>query len=77
MAEAAGLRDGLLLAQQIGCSYVELQSDCLEVVTTVQDGGFWATASWTIYDECYLYWKDFHSSPLVIVSENVMMWLMS
>jgi hypothetical protein len=39
MAEAASLRDGLLLAQQIGCSYVEFQSDCLEVVTTVQEGG--------------------------------------
>ena len=32
----------------------------MEVVTTMQGGGFSATAAWTIYDECYQYWKDFH-----------------
>ena len=61
MAEATALRDGLLLAQLIGCSRVEFQSDCMEVVTTMQEGFFLATAAGTIYDECYLYWKDFHS----------------
>jgi ribonuclease HI len=43
-AEAAALRDGLLLAQQIGCNCVEIQSDCMEVVQTMHDGGFSATA---------------------------------
>ena len=33
----------------------------MEVVTTMQGGGFSATAAWTIYDECYQYWKDFQS----------------
>lgn len=61
MAEAAALRDGLLLAQQIGCSRVEFQSDCMEVVTTMQEGGFSATAAVAIYDECSQYWKDFLS----------------
>ena len=37
MAEAAFLRDGLLLAQQIGCSRVEFQSDCMEVITAIQE----------------------------------------
>ncbi len=55
MAEAAALRDGLLLAQQIGCSRVEFQSDCMEVVTTMQEGGFSATAAVAIYDECSQY----------------------
>jgi ribonuclease HI len=36
-AEAAALRDGLLLAQQIGCNCVEIQSDCMEVVQTMHD----------------------------------------
>ena len=31
-SEAAALRDGLLLAQQIGCNRIEIQSDCMEVV---------------------------------------------
>jgi ribonuclease HI len=44
-AEAAALRDGLLLAQQIGCNCVEIQSDCMEVVQTMHDGGFSATAA--------------------------------
>jgi hypothetical protein len=29
-AEAETLRDGLLLAQQIGCNCVEIQSDCMK-----------------------------------------------
>jgi ribonuclease HI len=61
MPEAAALKDGLLLAQQIACSRVEFQSDCMEVVTTMQRGGFSATAAGAIYDECYQYWEDFHS----------------
>jgi len=57
--EARALRDGLLLAQQIGCCRVEIQSDCMEVVNTMQDAGFSATAAAAIYDECAQYWKEF------------------
>ena len=49
MAEAFALRDGLLLAQQIGCNRVEIQADCLEVVTTMNEGGFSATARGSSY----------------------------
>ena len=59
MAEAFALRDGLLLAQQIGCNRVEIQADCLEVVTTMNEGGFSATAAAPIYDECCQLWMDF------------------
>ena len=31
----------------------------MEVVNTIQDGGFSATAVTAIYDECAQYWKDF------------------
>jgi hypothetical protein len=40
---------------------VEFQSECMEVVTVMQGGGFSATAAGAIYDECYQYWEDFHS----------------
>ena len=60
MAKVAALRDGTLLAQQISCSRVEFQSDCMEVVTTMQEGGFSATAAGMIYDECEQYWNDFN-----------------
>jgi hypothetical protein len=55
MAEASALRDGLLLAQQIGSNRrVQIQADCMEVVDTMLGGGFSATASAAICDECYL-----------------------
>jgi ribonuclease HI len=58
-SEAAALRDGLLLAQQIGCNRVVIQSDCMEVVQTMHNGGFSATAAVAIYDEIVLLWKEF------------------
>jgi hypothetical protein len=52
MAEASALRDGLLLAQQIGSNRrVQIQADCID---TMLGGGFSATASAAICDECYL-----------------------
>lgn len=57
--EAAALRDGLLLAQQIGCTRIEIQSDCMEVVQTMHDGGFSATAAVAIYDEIVQLWREF------------------
>ena len=58
-SEAAALRDGLLLAQQIGCTRIEIQSDCMEVVQTMHDGGFSVTAAVAIYDEIVDLWKEF------------------
>ena len=52
MAETWALYDGLFLAQSIGANKVVCQTDCLEVVTTIQDGGFSATPAAAIYDEC-------------------------
>ena len=53
------LRDGLLLAQQIGSNRVQIQADCMEVVDTMLGGGFSAISSAAIYDECCLLWEDF------------------
>jgi len=53
MAEVIALREGLLLAQNIGCTQLIIQSDCVEVVETMMQDGFSATA---IYDSrCYLF----------------------
>ena len=39
-AEVIAGKDGLLLAQHNGCNRIIIQSDCLEVVETMQQGGF-------------------------------------
>ena len=59
MAEASALRDGLLLAQQIGCSHVQIQADCSKVVNTMFDGSFLATTSAAIFEECNHLWEEF------------------
>jgi hypothetical protein len=61
MAEVIALREGLLLAQHIGCSQLMIQSDCLEVVETMRQDGFSATASAPVYDECNQLWQKFAS----------------
>jgi hypothetical protein len=58
LVEAYAMKEGLLLAQHIVCNSFILQSDCLEVVETMKEGGFSATAAAAIFDECYNLWKD-------------------
>jgi len=60
-AEVMAVKDGLLLAQHIGCNGIIIQSDCLEVVETMQQGGFLAAAGAPIYDECNHLWQEFQS----------------
>ena len=61
MAEAMALKEGLLLAQQIGCNRLMIQSDCLEVVETMKQDGISATAILNRYDECSQLWQDYVS----------------
>ena len=61
MAEAMALREGMLLAYQVGCRRLMIQSDCAEVVETIHQGGLSATASAPIYNECAQIWQDFIS----------------
>jgi ribonuclease HI len=49
MAEAMALREGMALAQMIGCSKLVIHSDCQEVVETMQQGGLSSTASAPIF----------------------------
>ena len=38
-AEAHALRDGLLLAGQVGCNRIEVNSDCMDVIDVMSNGG--------------------------------------
>jgi hypothetical protein len=51
-AEARALRDGLLLAGQVGCSKLIVDSDCMEVISTMLEGGNSIGAAAAIYEEC-------------------------
>lgn len=44
--------EGLLLAQHIGINVFKVRTDCMQVVETMQDGGFSAIASSAIYGDC-------------------------
>jgi ribonuclease HI len=52
MAEARAVRDGLLLAGQLGCNKVEVESDCMEVIETMMDNGNSAGVAAAIFEEC-------------------------
>jgi len=57
MVEAYALKEGLILAQHIGCNRLIIQSDCMEVVETTKDGGFSGTFAADVYDECATVWS--------------------
>jgi ribonuclease HI len=59
MAEAYAFREGLTLAQRIGANNFIIQTDCAQVVETMKQGGFSATASAAIYDDCIILWSGF------------------
>ena len=50
--EAFALRHGLLLAQQVGVTKMVVEADCLEVINTMNSGGFTATGAAAIYADC-------------------------
>ena len=59
MAEAYALKEGLMLAQHACCNQIIIQSDCMEVVEIMGDGGFTANSAAAIYDECITIWLGF------------------
>jgi hypothetical protein len=60
MTEAYALKEGLMLAQHIGCNRLIIQSDCIEVVQIMKDGGVSANSAVAIYDDCNIIWSGFH-----------------
>jgi len=59
MAQAYALKEGLMLAQHIGCNRKIIQFDCMEVVHIMKDGGFSANSTAAIYDDCNIIWSGF------------------
>ena len=58
-AEGHALRNGLLLAGQVGCNRVIVESDCLEVIQIMKDGGNSLGAAAAIYEECSFLCRSF------------------
>ncbi|XBI16545.1 hypothetical protein VPH35_058786 [Triticum aestivum] len=59
MAEALALKFGLTLAQRAGCNRLIRNSDNMEVIDTMNDGGQSAGAAAAIFDDCFHYACDF------------------
>ncbi|XBH73727.1 hypothetical protein VPH35_100793 [Triticum aestivum] len=60
--EALTLRFGLFLAQKAGCNRLVVNSDNMEVIEIMENGGHWAGAAAAAFDYCYFIACDF---PLV------------
>ena len=58
-AEAHAIRNGLLLAGSVGCNRIMVESDCMEVVETMQNNGNSLRAAATIYEECSFLCRNF------------------
>ena len=53
-----------MLTQHIGGNRLIIQSDCMEVVEVMKNGGFTASSTAAIYDECITVWGDSRRSLL-------------
>ncbi|XBI71201.1 hypothetical protein VPH35_065478 [Triticum aestivum] len=58
-AEALALRSGLSLAQRAGCNRLVVDSDNVEVVDTVNNGGHSVGVAAAVFDDCYFMVCDF------------------
>ena len=59
IAEAHALRNGILLARDLQVDRITIESDCMKVITMMQNGGFTATTAAAIYNEYLLLSKAF------------------
>ena len=53
------LRFGLYLAQKAGCNRLIINSDNLEVIDTMKNGGQFAGTAATVFNDCYFLACDF------------------
>jgi hypothetical protein len=68
MAEVYALKEGLMLAQHIGCNRLIVQSDCMKVVQTMNNRGFSSQRLRQLHCmmNVILYGADFRIYPLSI-----------
>ncbi|XBJ16045.1 hypothetical protein VPH35_007773 [Triticum aestivum] len=62
MAEALALKFGLTIAQRAGCNHLIINSNNMEVVETMQEGGQSAGAAAAVFEDCYHYAYDFFTT---------------
>jgi ribonuclease HI len=58
-AEAMALRDGLTKAESMGCSRLVVNSDCIEVIQIMKNGGYTQGPAAAIYDDCVYLCREF------------------
>ncbi|KAK1615246.1 hypothetical protein QYE76_020763 [Lolium multiflorum] len=58
-AEARALKDGLILAGNFGCSRLKVESDCMEVIDVMKNGGNSLGPAAAIYEECSFLCRNF------------------
>jgi ribonuclease HI len=63
-AEAQAMRDGLRLAERIGCNNIEVETDCLEVVTAFQHPLENRIVGTAFLDECRMMMVGFTSAVM-------------
>ena len=57
--EATPLQDGGVLAGNVGCNRLVVESDCMEVVEVMHNGGNSLDVAAAIYEECTFLCHDF------------------
>jgi hypothetical protein len=58
-AEAYTMKQGLLLAQMVGCNRIIISSDNSDAVKIMQEGGNSSGVAATIFDDCYYLSSEF------------------
>jgi hypothetical protein len=71
-AEAMTLRLGPTLTGEVGCNRIEINSDCMEVVDTMLNGGNSIGSAATIYEQCSFLARNLLMLKSLIVLERVM-----
>jgi hypothetical protein len=59
IAEARALRDGLLLSGQMGCNRLEVNSNRMDVIDVMKNGGNSLGLVVVIYEECSFLYRNF------------------
>jgi hypothetical protein len=59
MAEAYALRNGIYFALSLGCSRVIVNSDCMDVIETMLNGGQSGGSAASVFEECNRLSQDF------------------
>ena len=70
------LRFGLSLAQKAGCNHLPVNSDNMQVIEVMKNGGHSAGAAAVVLDDCYFISCDFCLLDLNILMGKQIRWLM-